>query len=278
VNDRAKRRTLSLGAAVAILLVGVFVVAPRSQDPDYHLFADTAPLGSVPNAANVLSNAAFLAVGLWGLGVIFSKKRGRAFPEPRERRPWALFFAAMAATAFGSAYYHWSPTDATLFWDRLPMTVAFTSLVSAVLADRVDPSLGRRLLLPLVAFGLAAILAWRLLGDLRPYIFLQAGSILVVLVATFFFPSRYDDGTWMLGLLAGYGAALLFELLDHPVRAAVGLTGGHPLKHLAAAAGTSCVVLMLARRAEVTFGSRGTDPPPPSGRAPRPGRSQPARS
>lgn len=238
----------SLGAAVALLLVAVFAVAPKSQDAAYHLFADTARLGPIPNAANVLSNLAFLAVGLWGLGVVLSRRRGAGFPDPSERRPWALFFAAVAVTGFGSAYYHWNPGDATLFWDRLPMTVAFTSLVAAVLADRVDPTAGRRVFLPLIAFGLASVLAWRFLGDLRPYILLQAASILVVLVATLFFTSRTGGGGWMLGLLAGYGAALLFELLDHQVKAVAGLTGGHPLKHLAAAAGTACVVLMLARR------------------------------
>ena len=52
----------------------------------------------------------------------------------------------------------------------------------------------------------------------------------------------------MAGLLAGYAAALLFELFDHPVKSALVFTGGHPLKHLAAAAGTACVVVMLRRR------------------------------
>jgi hypothetical protein len=245
---RMSARRLVLGVLVLVLLVAVGAFAPKAQDQSYHLFADTEPLGPIPNGANVLSNSAFLGVGLWGLATALSPGRRTGFHEAWERWPWALFFAAIALTAFGSGYYHWKPDDTTLFWDRLPMTVAFTSLVTAVLADRVDPQAARRLFLPFVAAGLAAILAWRFLGDLRPYIALQATAILVVLVSTIFFRSRYLHGGWMAGLLAGYAAALLFEVFDREVRSLLVVTGGHPLKHLAAAAGTACVVMMLKRR------------------------------
>jgi uncharacterized protein DUF6962 len=242
-------RLAVLGIAAALLLVAVFAVAPKEQDQGYHVFADTAPLGPVPNALNVLSNAGFLAVGLWGLSVVSGARAARAFDDPWEARPWALFFAAISATAFGSAWYHAAPDDARLFWDRLPMTVAFSSLVAAVLGEHIGARAGRRLFIPLVGAGLAAILAWRLLGDLRPYMFLQAFSILVVLAAWLFFPSRYPHVRWFGGLVAGYAAALLFESFDRQVKAALGFTGGHPLKHLAAAAGTACLVWMLQRRA-----------------------------
>jgi len=245
---RVTRRPVLLAAAVGLLIVAVFAVAPKEQPQHYHAFADTARLGTVPNAPNVLSNMAFLAVGLWGFLVVVSPRSAGAFNTSWERWPWALFFIAVTFTAPGSAYYHWRPDDATLFWDRLPMTVAFTALVSAVLAERVDARVARWLFLPLVAAGLAAILAWRFLGDLRPYIALQASAILVVLVSTLFFASRPGEGRFLAGLLAGYAAALLLEAFDHEVKGLLGFTGGHPLKHFAAAAGTACVVVMLKRR------------------------------
>ncbi len=257
MGERTAALKLALGAAVLALFVAVFAVAPKDQPQDYHHFADTASLGPIPNAFNVLSNVAFLAVGLWGLAVVLSPRAARAFDEPWERQPYVLFFAAVAATAFGSAWYHRNPNDQTLFWDRLPMTVAFTSLVAIVIAERVDQEAGRRLLLPLVAFGLFTVLVWRFLGDLRPYVFLQAAAILVVLASTVFFRSRYDGGRWMAGLLAGYAAALLFEQFDRPLRHALVFTGGHPLKHLAAAAGTACVGVMLLRRRGVHTAAHG---------------------
>lgn len=34
---------------------------------------------------------------------------------------WALFFAGIAAVAFGSAYYHLMPDDDRAMWDNLPV-------------------------------------------------------------------------------------------------------------------------------------------------------------
>ena len=33
----------------------------------------------------------------------------------------------MLLTAVGSSYYHLAPDNERLFWDRLPMTIAFSS-------------------------------------------------------------------------------------------------------------------------------------------------------
>lgn len=35
---------------------------------------------------------------------------------------WACFYIGVAAVAFGSSYYHLKPDDATLVWDRLPVS------------------------------------------------------------------------------------------------------------------------------------------------------------
>jgi hypothetical protein len=47
---------------------------------------------------------------------------GRLFLSTRERWPYLVFFARIALTAFGSAYYHLRPATGRLVWDRLPMT------------------------------------------------------------------------------------------------------------------------------------------------------------
>jgi hypothetical protein len=35
---------------------------------------------------------------------------------------WSAFFIGIMSTSFGSAYYHLKPNDATLVWDRLPVS------------------------------------------------------------------------------------------------------------------------------------------------------------
>ena len=36
-------------------------------------------------------------------------------------------------TGFGSGYYHWSPSNETLVWDRLPMTLTFLPMTALLL-------------------------------------------------------------------------------------------------------------------------------------------------
>ena len=47
------------------------------------------------------------------------------FAAAWQRWAFLLLFACVAATGFGSAYYHSQPSNATLYWDRLPLTVVF---------------------------------------------------------------------------------------------------------------------------------------------------------
>jgi len=82
-------------------------------------------------------------------------------------------------TCFGSAYYHLSPNSDRLMWDRLPMSIAFTSLLAAVIAERINVKAGLVSLLPLVAVGVASVIYWHLgeqsgVGDLRPYVLVHS--------------------------------------------------------------------------------------------------------
>jgi hypothetical protein len=74
---------------------------------------------------------------------------------------WTLFFAGVTAVAFGSSYYHLKPNDATLVWDRLPMTIAFTSVMAIFIIERVDDRAGTKSLAPLVIAGALSIMYWR---------------------------------------------------------------------------------------------------------------------
>jgi hypothetical protein len=129
-------------------LVGAFFLKPIPQDPAYHRLADARPFLGLPNFLNVVSNAPFLVAGFCGLCNVL-RRRNEEFLEPWVRGPWIVLTAALLLTGFGSSYYHWNPTDSTLFWDRLPMAVGFASVLGIMIIERIDLGLGRRLWAPL---------------------------------------------------------------------------------------------------------------------------------
>ncbi len=46
----------------------------------------------------------------------------------------------------GSGYYHLSPSNATLVWDRIPMSIAIMALLSIVIGEYMSIRLGAILL------------------------------------------------------------------------------------------------------------------------------------
>jgi hypothetical protein len=258
---------MTRGARIAGLLgvagaagAAIAVFPPIPQDPTYHRFADTRPLGSVANGWNVVSNLAFLLVGLYGLWRVGRAPTGpdTAFIDARERWPYALFFAGVALTGLGSAYYHWAPDTPRLFWDRLPMTVGFMALLAAIVAERVSVTAGLVVLGPLIAAGVGSIIYWRAgelrgAGDLRPYALVQFLPALLILLMLWLCPPRYTGGGFLLGVLGIYGVAKVFEALDGPIFSLGSLLSGHTLKHLTVALAAWWVVKALdTRRAMAT--------------------------
>lgn len=153
------------------------VLPPITQDPRYHAFADGRTLHGVPNIWNVISNVPFFIVALWGAR---NFRLRVAFVEPWERIAYGASLAGTAAVGIGSAYYHLHPDDARLFWDRLPMTAVFMSLVATTIGERVSMKAGKLLLLPMILLGFGTVFYWRSSGDLRPYCVVQFGSMIAV--------------------------------------------------------------------------------------------------
>ena len=248
----ARRRWLLLGIGVA-MVAAVFALPRIPQDPGYHNFADTRPWLGIPNFLDVASNLPFLVVGLLGLRFMERTAGGSgAFLTPGERQPhWVLFFG-VALTGIGSAYYHWSPDNATLFWDRLPMTIAFMALLAGIIAERVNLALGKYLLGPLVILGVLSTLYWhfgeqRGVGDLRPYALVQFGSLVAIPLMALLFPPRYSGTADLFVAIGWYALAKVLEHFDHEIFAVVGVSG-HTLKHLASGAGAWWILRMLQRR------------------------------
>ena len=243
---RARVLVLVALAAAAVAAVGL---APRiEQSGDYHGFADRRPFAGVPNFLDVVSNAGLLAAGLLGIVVAARAPRGPFAPRGAERAGWIAFFVAIAATGFGSAWYHLAPDDARLVADRLPMAVAFMALFAALLAERVGPRTGRASLPCLAAFGAGSVLWWSGGGGLGPYVLAQYFPALAIPVVLALFPTGHRATGALIAAVAWYAASKGFEALDAPILEATGFVSGHTLKHLLAAAAVLSVRRYLLRR------------------------------
>lgn len=240
---RAILAVLTLGS----LVVTVLFVRPLPQPPEYHHFADQRTLLGIPHFMDVATNLPFLVAGVLGL---YNAVAGRDlfYPVPAARGPWALLGLAIALTAFGSAYYHWDPCDARLFWDRLPMAIGFSAVLGILVLERVDRRVGAVLWVPLVIAGVWSLVYWRTHGDLRFYVLLQAWAVLLPPLVLGVFPAPSTESRWLWMGLGLYGLAKAFEALDAPIFSLSHAMSGHSLKHLAAAGGSGCFFLHLKRR------------------------------
>lgn len=234
--DACRRRIALLAAVALAAAVGLVLHGPIAQWPDYHAFADARPWLAVPNAANVLGNAPFAVVGWWAWRAL------GAAPEGPSRAAWRTVAVAVFATAFGSAWYHWNPTDASLVVDRVPIAWACAAIACALLAERVDARWGAwPVVLGGVGLATASVLWWVATGDLRPYVFVQFAPLLLVATALLarlapIDPARaLGDGAWWAGL-GLYAVAKACEAGDHAIHDVLAPVSGHALKHLVAAA------------------------------------------
>ncbi len=238
--------------SISILAIAAAWLVPAMPQPlDYHDFADHRRIFGVDNFLDVASNAAFALAGIAGLLVTLG--RGARFQSGMERWPYAIFFAGVLFTAAGSAYYHLAPDNETLFWDRLPMTIAFMGLVSSQVVDRISVRAGLALLIPMLLLGAASVVYWRLTeragaGNVMPYGILQAYSMAILLLMAALNPSRYSHGHYLYWVFGWYVLSKLLEMLDAELMGLGHVVSGHTLKHLAAAGAAATVCLMLTRR------------------------------
>ena len=241
-RKRALLAVLTLGSLAAAL-----ALKPLPQPPAYHAFADQRTLLGIPHFMDVASNLPFLVAGLLGVYNVLARKT-ILYTAPEARIPWLVLGLSISLTALGSSYYHWAPSNATLFWDRLPMAIGFSALLGIMVLERVDRRLGRALWLPLVAAGVGSLLYWRWRDDLRFYFLLQAWAVLLVPVILALFPAPTSGTKWLWMGIGFYASSKVFELLDAAIYRASGAVSGHSLKHLAAAAGSWVLFTHLVRR------------------------------
>ncbi len=222
----------SIGYIILIVIalsaiVGIFLSAPISQDECYHIFSDKDSLLGIPNFWNVVSNLPFLIVG--AIGILKVKHLEKYHVQ------YLLFFLGICFVSIGSAYYHLNPSNETLIWDRLPMTLAFMALFSLVISEFIDDKIGKLLLIPLLLLGILSIAVWILFNDLRIYALVQFYPVLAIPVILVFFKSNTGKVYWH--LLIAYIIAKLLEHFDRETHDILKIISGHSLKHIVAAIG-----------------------------------------
>ena len=236
---RSRPLTFLFGLA-AVSLLGLLLVPPIPQSQIYHGFADRRTLLGIPNFWNVVSNLPFILVGALGLWKV------------RRDLSASIFFLGVFLTGFTSSYYHWAPNDWGLFWDRLPMTFAFMAILANVIEERIDERVGRLLLWPLVALGVAepADLA---AGRRSPA--LRLGAVLSLRRPAADVLAVSAEVQRHLYWFVAAGFYLLAKLLEHydaAIYSALRVMSGHPIKHVAAAC--ACYAIYLAFRKRQPIG------------------------
>jgi hypothetical protein len=246
--------------AFTVLAIAAAILLPAVPQPaEYHHFADDRPMLGIANFLDVASNISFVLAGVAGLVVTLRPRT--SFASSRERWPYAAFFVGLLLTGVGSIYYHLVPDNETLFWDRLPMTIAFVSLISAQIVDRLNVKAGLAMLLPMIVLGAASVVYWRMTeragaGNVMPYAVLQGYSVVMLVLLAVLHPSRYTRGNAIYAVFVMYVLAKILEHFDRELFALGGVVSGHTLKHLAAAVSGFIVCGMLLSRTPRMSGAR----------------------
>ena len=220
-------------------VAAVAMLPPYPQDPAYHNFADRRAALHIPYALNVLSNVGFLVVGAWAF-----MRTARSTLVSGERVASFVFAAGLVGTGLGSAWYHWAPSNATLVWDRLPLSALFPAVLAVAIGDRVSLTAGRALLAPLVLGAVASVIYWQRHDDLRPYGLAQFLPMLLIPLMLVLFPGRRPTAPLIAGVVI-YALGKVAELRDGAIFALGSVVSGHTVKHLLAAAAAVLIVRWL---------------------------------
>ena len=247
-------KLLILLAVALAAIVATVLIAPIAQDPNYHNFADQRRFLGIPHFCNVVSNLPLLLVGLFGMRLLLTRPAaGDAAPL---RAGYLIMFLGIMLTGWGSGYYHLSPSNQTLVWDRLPLVVAFMAFFSIIIGENIAVTIGRRMLWPLIFAGVAAVVYWnatemRGAGDLAPYALAQFLPILLIPLVLILFRSHPYKNTYVWAVFAAYAMAKVAEQMDELLFRWLGIISGHSLKHLFAA--LCGYLLFLQARSRLQF-------------------------
>ncbi|KFK25448.1 hypothetical protein AALP_AA8G116500 [Arabis alpina] len=214
----------------------------------HHVFADKRNFMGVPNTLNVMTNFPFLIIGVLGFVLCI----GGSFFNislKGEIWGWTVFYGGIASFAFGSAYYHLKPDDNRLVLDTLPILIAYSSLFSSFLVERVGEKVGLSCLVLLLFVSFLSIAYARVFNDLRLCMTFQLIPCLAIPIMTVLLPPKYTHSKFWLWATVAYAIAKIEGFADSKIyNANRYIISGHSLEHLCSAAGTLILTVMLLYR------------------------------
>jgi len=236
-----------------IFLIFIFV-DPISQPQNYYNFSDKNKYFSINNFWNVISNIPFIIIGFIG---VYENKKEKLIHDNYKITPlYGIFFLGVFLTGFGSSWFHLNPNNATLVWDRLPMTIGFMALTTALLSEYLYKDIQKKIFYPLLFVGFISVLYWYYTeqqgkGDLRLYALVQFLPLLLIPLIAFIHQSRFTHNYLLIGVVLFYLLAKLAEHYDQAIHQWLGFISGHSIKHLLAAIATYLVLIMLRNRKQL---------------------------
>ena len=218
-------------ATIITLLFFVWPLIPAADRPEYFNFADKSDFFGISNAFDVLSNFGFLVTGALGLMWVSQNKS-----LPREYKVIARIFSiSILLVAFGSGYFHLEPTKERLFWDRLPMAFGFGAIIALMIMDRISLKAGYKFALLFIPLSGCLVLGWHLdILTLRPYLVLQFGGIVLILLLTLIRKQSHISNLSVWAGIGLYALAKVVEHMDLKIYVLTGFLSGHTLKHIVA--------------------------------------------
>ena len=195
----------------------------------------------IPHFGDVMSNIVIFAGGLFGIFLLQQSNDNDGVDNVS--RKWQLdvclpiLFYSTIAISVGSTYYHWNPHDASLVFDRLPMTLAFVSIFCFMLEEYIpnNSRLGQSLLTPLLLLGIFSVLYWRWMDDLRLYALVQFLPLIIIAGLLVCYQPKHGGAFQHTLALICYALAKICEDLDYTIFARTNKRiSGHSMKHVLA--------------------------------------------
>jgi len=231
-----------------ICILALFFIGEMPQDLSYHNFSDGRNFFGIPNCLNVLSNLPFGVVAILGF---------RQLKQPIENKLYIILitlYSAFLLLTFGSAYYHLTPSNETLVYDRIPIVIIIISFFSLLIYDRISQCTGYYSFLIMNLIGALTVVYWYIterfaIGDLRWYALTQFFPILAIPFILILYKSRFKYGKDVVLIYLYFMLAKLAETYDREIYDLLNNTlSGHTIKHLLMAGAGYEILNLIHRR------------------------------